>query len=124
VVQDIAVQGRWTTGGQRPLRFGLAGTGYWARIAHHEGGASSTVTVTLNATGAAEYSELYLWGEAGRSAAPGEQDQSVAPLRAALTELASNARSGVVTHPCDVRFGRDVGRVLADARRQLDARRG
>jgi predicted dehydrogenase len=93
-------------------------------VLHHEGGASSTVTVTLSATGAAEYFELYVWGKAGRSTAPGEQDQPVIPLRAALTELADNARSGQVAHACDVRFGRDVGRVLADAQCQLDARRG
>jgi hypothetical protein len=72
VVEDAAVQGQRAADGQRPLRFGLAGTGYWA----------------------------------------------------ALTELADNARSGRVTHACDVRFGRDVGRVLADAQRQLDARHG
>ena len=28
------MHGRGTSGGQRPLRFGLAGTGYWARTAH------------------------------------------------------------------------------------------
>jgi predicted dehydrogenase len=92
-------------------------------VLHHDSGASSTVTVTLSATEAAAYFELYLWGAAGRSAAPGELGPPVIPLRAALTELAANARSGQVTHPCDVRFGRDVGRVLADAQRQLDARR-
>lgn len=93
-------------------------------VLHHESGASSTVTVTLNATGAAEYFELYLWGEAGRSAVPREQGEPLAPLRTALTELADNARSGQLAHACDVRFGRDVGRVLADAQRQLGARRG
>ena len=44
-----------------------------------------------------------------------------AALRVALTELAGNARSGQPGHPCDVRFGRDVGRVLAEAQRQIDA---
>jgi predicted dehydrogenase len=86
-------------------------------------GASSTVTVTLSAPEPAEYSEFYLWGEAGRSAAPREADQPVIPLRTALTELAHNARSGQVSHDCDVRFGYAVWRVLADAQRQIDARR-
>ena len=93
-------------------------------VLHHDGGASSTVTVTLSATEAAGFFELYLWGAAGRSAAPGEGGEPVIPLRAALTELAANARSGQAAHACDVRFGRDVGRVLADAQRQLGARRG
>jgi len=91
-------------------------------VLHHESGASSTVTVTLSAPEAAEGFELYLWGATGRSTAPAEQDQAVVPLRAALAELADNARSGQVSHPCDVRFGRNVGRVLAEAQRQIDAR--
>jgi predicted dehydrogenase len=91
-------------------------------ILHHETGVTSTMTVTLNAPESAEFADLYLWGEAGRSAAPGETEQSVTPLRTALTELAANARSGHVSHPCDVQFGRDVGRVLADAQRQIGAR--
>jgi predicted dehydrogenase len=90
-------------------------------ILGHETGASSTVTVTLNATEDAAFAELYLWGQAGRSVAPGETDQPVTALRTALTELAANARSGQIAHPCDVRFGREVGRVLADAQRQIGA---
>jgi predicted dehydrogenase len=91
-------------------------------ILHHDGGATSTVTVTLSAGEAAADPELTIWGEPGRSPAPGETDQAVIPLRTALTELAEGARSGRVAHPCDVRFGRAVGRVLADAQRQIDAR--
>jgi predicted dehydrogenase len=91
-------------------------------VLHHESGASSTVTATLSVPETAEYFQLYLWGQAGTSTAPGEQSQPVIPLRAALTELARDARSGRTTHVCDVRFGRDVGRVLAEAQRQLGAR--
>ena len=91
-------------------------------VLHHASGATSTVTVTLSATEAGAYSELYLWGESGRSAAPAETDQPVRPLRVALTELAGQIGSGQPGHPCDVRFGRDIGRVLATAQRQLDAR--
>jgi predicted dehydrogenase len=93
-------------------------------ILHHEGGATSTVTATLNASEAAACFDLWLWGEHGRTAAPPEPPRPVAALRVALTELAANARSGRTAHPCDVRFGRDVGRVLAEAQRQIDARRG
>ncbi len=89
-------------------------------ILQHEGGASSTVTVSLSASEAAAGFDLYLWGEPGRSAAPPESDHPEAPLRVALAELAANARSGRVAHPCDVRFGRDVGHVLSEAQRQLD----
>jgi hypothetical protein len=91
-------------------------------ILHHRGGASSTVTVTVGAPEAADGSEGFLWGEAGWSRMPGETGQPVAALRLALTELAANIRSGRTDHDCDVRFGRDVNRVLADAQRQLDQR--
>jgi hypothetical protein len=93
-------------------------------VLHHEGGTTSTVTVTLSASQAAAGFDLYLWGEHGRSAAPPEPPRPVAALRVALTELAAGARSGRTGHPCDVRFGRDVGRVLAEAQRQIDARGG
>jgi hypothetical protein len=91
-------------------------------VLHHSGGETSTVTVTLGAAEAAEYSGIWLWGESGRSVAPTETNQPVEALRVALAELAGNARSGHPGHPCDVRFGRDVGRVLAKAQRQIDAR--
>jgi predicted dehydrogenase len=88
-------------------------------ILHHEPGATSTVTVTLNAPPSAGLADLFLWGEAGRSAAPAETDQPTTPLRTALTELAANARSGQTAHPCDVHFGRQVGHVLTDAQHQI-----
>jgi predicted dehydrogenase len=92
-------------------------------VLHHQGGPTSTVTVTLSAPEAAEGFDMYIWGEQGRSSAPPETDQPQRALRVALTELADNARSGRPSHPCDVNFGRDVGRVLAEAQRQVDGRR-
>jgi predicted dehydrogenase len=89
-------------------------------ILHHRGGASSVITVTLSAAESAGPLELYVWGHHGRSAAPSESDQAVVPLRTALTELAAGARTGRLDHPCGVRFGRDVVRVLAEAQQQLD----
>jgi predicted dehydrogenase len=88
-------------------------------ILRHKAGLTSTVTVTLGQPQNAEFSELYLWGEPGRSVAPLETDQPVMPLQSALTDLAANARSGQVSHPCDVRFGREIGHILADAQRQI-----
>src|SRR5262249_61959139 len=90
-------------------------------VLHHENGVTSTVTVTIGAPVSAEFAELYVWGEAGRPVAPVETEQPVTPLRTALTELAANARSGQVSHPCDVQFGREIGLVLAGAQRQIDA---
>lgn len=91
-------------------------------IPHHQGGASSAVTVTLSAAQKTEHPETYLWGTSGRSVAPIGSPHPVTQMRTALAELAANAKSGQTGHPCDVRFGRDVGRVLAEAQRQVDAR--
>lgn len=91
-------------------------------ILRHQPGMTSTVTVTLNAPQGAALADLFVWGEAGRSAAPLETPEAVTPLRTALTELAASARSGQTAHPCDVHFGREVGRVLAQAQRHIGAR--
>jgi predicted dehydrogenase len=90
-------------------------------ILRHDGGVTSTATVTLSAPESAELTELFLWGQAGRTAAPAQAADPVTPLRTALAELAANARAGEVSHPCDVRFGRDVVHILADAQRQIGA---
>ena len=90
-------------------------------VLHHESGAASNVTLCLSASEAAEGFELYVWGEHGRSAAPGETSQPDQALQVALSELAEGARSGRVAHPCDVHFGHAVGRVLTEAQRQIDA---
>ena len=63
-----------------------------------------------------------MWGESGRLAAPRGSLDRVAVLSVALGELTANARAGQTRHPCDVRFGRDVGRVLSEAQRQVDVR--
>ena len=91
-------------------------------ILHHQSGATSTTTVTLSAPEAAQGAETYVWGESGRLAAPHGSLDQVTALGVALGELTANARTGQTRHPCDVWFGREVGRVLAEAQRQIDAR--
>jgi predicted dehydrogenase len=93
-------------------------------ILHHEGGASSTVTVSQEGGEAAAGFEAYLWSDRGRSVAPRMTPDPVPALSLALTELVGNIRAGRTEHPCDVRFGRDVGHVVAEAQRQIDQRRG
>ncbi|HEY2575622.1 MAG TPA: Gfo/Idh/MocA family oxidoreductase [Streptosporangiaceae bacterium] len=92
-------------------------------ILHHEGGATSTVTVTLSAPESTGEFGLLVWGKPGVTEAPSETGDPVAALRTALSELAEGARAGRTAHPCDVRFGYAVGQVLAGAQAQIDARR-
>jgi predicted dehydrogenase len=91
-------------------------------VLHHEGGATSTATLTLGAPPAADGFRLEVWGEHGIATLPGLAGPIVA-LHVALAELAANASSGHTSHPCDVALGRDVTRVLAAAQRHLAARR-
>ena len=89
---------------------------------HRQGGPTSTVTVSQSAGEAAAGFEAFVWGGSGRSVAPEAAADPLPPLRTALAELAGNARSGRTEHPCDARFGRDVGHVIAEAQRQIDQR--
>ncbi len=91
-------------------------------ILRHDSGATSTVTVTVRAPEALDNLELQVWGDRGRLAMPALGGDPVIALRHAISELARNIRAGVTGHPCDVRFGRDITRVLAAAQEQIQAR--
>jgi len=91
-------------------------------VLRHEGGATSTATVTLSAPAAASGHNLFVWGEAGRSVMPATPVDPRESLRTAAAELLACAAAGSSEHPCDVRFGRAVVRVLAAAQAQVDAR--
>jgi predicted dehydrogenase len=96
------------------------GTDVTHLVLRHSGGASSAATVTLSAPPPAAGNNLFVWGEAGRSVMPAMPDDPVDAVRVAALELVASAESGR-PHPLDVRFGRDVVRVLADAQAQLEA---
>ena len=92
-------------------------------VLHHRGGATSTATLTLGAPEPADGFDLMVWGERGRASLPPLADDPVGALRVAVTELADNARSGQVSHPCDARFGDAVTQVLLQAQDAINARR-
>ena len=96
------------------------GTDVTHLVLRHSGGATSTATVTLSAPAAAAGNSLFVWGEAGRSVMPATTYEPRDVLRVAALELVAAAKSGQ-PHPCDVRFGRDVVKVLAEAQAQLAA---
>ena len=96
-----------------------------SKVLRHEGGATSTATVTLSAPPAASGNNLFVWGEAGRSVMPATPVDPVQALCVAAGELAASAAGAASAarapeHPCDVHFGREVVRVLASAQEQLD----
>jgi predicted dehydrogenase len=85
----------------------------------HEGGASSTMTTALDAPEPAEGFNLFVWGAAGRSIMPATPTDPEQCLRVAAAELIASANAGQPQHPCDVRFGRDIVAVLAEAEARL-----
>src|ERR1700761_9834665 len=92
-------------------------------VLRHSSGVTSTVTTTQSAPEAAAGVTVFVWGEAGRSLMPAELVDPVAALRTAAADLMATAAAGRVTHPCDVRFGRDITKVLAEAEAQLSGPR-
>lgn len=90
----------------------------------HEGGGSSTCTLTLSAPDAADGFTLMVWGPAGRAHLPVDEVDSTAALTVAVEDLVRLVLSGERRHRADLAFGRMVLGVLASAQRQLDARSG
>jgi predicted dehydrogenase len=84
----------------------------------HDSGVTSSATMTLGVPTAAAGNSLFVWGEAGRSVMPWAPVDAAEALHVAVTELAAAAADGRATHPCDVRFGREVVHVLASAAAQ------
>jgi predicted dehydrogenase len=88
----------------------------------HESGATSTASTTLRAPAAAAGMEVGLWGPAGVATLPPQSGSSADCLRVAARELIEEVASGRRSHPCDVHFGREVVRVLAEAEQVLGQR--
>jgi predicted dehydrogenase len=94
-------------------------------LLRHEGGATSTASVTLTAPDAATDTSLELWGPAGWTRMPSGPRERVGAARTALGELmaAAGASSGgrPPQHPLDAQFGAHIVGLLAEAQRQVDA---
>jgi predicted dehydrogenase len=88
-------------------------------ILRHESGVSSSFVVSIDTPQAASEVSLTLWGEPGRSALPAASGDPSQALATAARELASAARQPAPSHPCDVRLGRSIVGLLAEAERQL-----
>src|SRR5262249_47552850 len=85
----------------------------------HNGGAVSTMSLTLDAPPAAASAEFVFYGASGVAAVPSGEGGVVAAFVAAIDRLLRNAAAGVTGDPCDVRFGREVVAILAAAQTAL-----
>ena len=88
----------------------------------HEGGASSTLTLSQTVPAAAEGHSFQLYGPRGRSAVPPFELAHLVALDEAIRQLTAMVAAGATTHPCDVRLGRDTVAVL-DAAEPVPVRR-
>lgn len=85
----------------------------------HESGALSSLTLTISTTVGAEIWDFRLWGPSGRSDRPSGRVPAEETLARALTELAGLAERGETHHPVDVRLGRDIVALLAEAEERI-----
>ncbi|SCL66454.1 Predicted dehydrogenase [Micromonospora citrea] len=81
----------------------------------HDGGATSTVSLTLDAPPEAVSREFVFYGDNGVETVPPGEGDSVTALGVAIDQLLEEIASGTRDHRCDVRFGREVVAVLAAA---------
>lgn len=81
----------------------------------HEDGRTSTTSLTLNAPDAADGFSTMLWGPGGRLDVPVDDVDFVDSFTRAYEELAELITTGDREHDCDIRFGREVVRVLSAA---------
>jgi predicted dehydrogenase len=85
----------------------------------HESGALSSLTLTISSTVGAEIWDFRLWGPSGRSDRPSSRVPAEETLARALTELSGLAERGETHHPVDVRLGRDIVALLAEAEERI-----
>jgi predicted dehydrogenase len=81
----------------------------------HEGGATSSASLSLDAPREAMAREFVFYGENGIENVPvGESDPATA-FGVAIDQLIEQVQAGTRDHRCDVRFGREVVAILAAA---------
>ncbi|NBE80512.1 Gfo/Idh/MocA family protein [Micromonospora rubida] len=81
----------------------------------HDGGATSTVSLTLDAPPEATTRDFVFFGEDGVLEVPPGDGNALTAFSVAIDQLAEEIDSGTRDHRCDVRFGREVVAVLVAA---------
>ncbi|MFG2191260.1 Gfo/Idh/MocA family protein [Streptomyces sp. NPDC048639] len=87
-------------------------------VLRHEGGASSTATLSLTAPPAASGVNVELRGEHGTVSLPQGDGEVITTFGHAVDALLAAARTGT-PHACDIRFGLRVTEILAAAEQAL-----
>jgi predicted dehydrogenase len=107
-----------------PVERVTAGTGLGDTVhlvLGHQGGASSTLTLSQTVPAAAEGRDFRLYGPEGRSVLPPFELAHLVALAEAIRQLTAMVDAGATSHPCDVRLGVDTVAVLDAAERFLSS---
>ena len=89
-------------------------------LLRHADGATSSMSLTLDAPSAATGFECVFYGERGIDRVPDRAGTGVDALTLAVDQLVEEIEAGTRDHRCDVRFGREVVAVLAAAQTARD----
>ncbi|SCF10750.1 Gfo/Idh/MocA family protein [Micromonospora mirobrigensis] len=81
----------------------------------HDGGATSSLALTLDAPPAAVARDFVFFGENGIEVVPPGDGSALTAYSTALDQLLEEINAGTRDHRCDVRFGREVVAVLQAA---------
>jgi predicted dehydrogenase len=89
----------------------------WQLVFTHEGGASSTATMSMRLPVEPTVAEIAVYGAHGYRVLTRRPVAGVERFIALLDDFAAMIDTGTTTHPCDVRRGLHVQRVLEQVRR-------
>jgi predicted dehydrogenase len=81
----------------------------------HDGGATSALSLTLDAPPEAMTRDVVLFGADGIQSVPPGDGSALTAFGSAVDQLVAQVDAGTRDHRCDVRFGREVVAVLAAA---------
>ncbi|MEU5938817.1 Gfo/Idh/MocA family oxidoreductase [Micromonospora sp. NPDC047548] len=81
----------------------------------HDGGATSAISLTLDAPREAMARDIVFFGENGTETVPPGDGNAIAAFGTAIDQLLEEIDAGTRDHRCDVRFGREVVEILAAA---------
>jgi predicted dehydrogenase len=83
----------------------------------HDGGATSSLSLTLDAPAEAVTQDFVFFGENGIETVPPGDGSALQAYGTAIDQLLEEVEAGTRDHRCDVRFGREVVAVLDAAER-------
>lgn len=96
-------------------------TGLWQVILQHEGGATSTVSLSLNLPMQPPFADFTVFGEHGHRTLSSRDTSAQDCFTNLLDDFVAMVHSGTTAHECDVRRGLHLQRVIELARNKAGA---